>query len=332
MTAIVASYLATIAIAWSFEIGAGLIGKARGKPFPSGGTLGKSLGLNAVMTTVITIGIAAAFRGTGFSESQFFRPSDRDYGQHEELGLAPEEVFFTAEDGTRLFGWFLPADREPLGTVLHFHGSDRNVSGTIRNSHWLTQHGFNVFAFDYRGYGRSEGEPSREGVLADGIAAIEYVRARSDVDSERLVLWGQSMGGQLAILAADRAGTEGIRSVIAEATYGSPRHHVKDKLAQMGPLWLVQWAVWLVSSDRLAALDVVQELAPTPLLVVHGTEDTGVRPYHGRRLYDAAGEPKELWWVEGARHLRVFTEPEWRERLVAYLRDRLPSPETTALR
>ena len=116
-----------------------------------------------------------------------------------------------------------------------------------------------------------------------------------------------------------------IRRALAEATYGSYRHHIKDKMAQMGPLWLVQWAAWLVTSDRFAAERVVGELSPTPLLVVHGTADRGVRPYHAERLFAAAADPKDIWRVEDAGHLQVFTDTVARERLVDFFKRSLPA-------
>ena len=251
-------------------------------------------------------------------DAQFFRPSDRNFAQHEELGLTPEDVSFESGDGTRLFGWFLPTAGEPRGTVIHYHGSDGNLSRTIRHVDWLPQAGFNVFAVDYRGYGRSDGEPSHEGVLDDAVAAIEYVRSRDDVDADRLLLWGQSMGGQLAIRAATEVGPPPVRAVVAEATYASHRHHVRDKIAELGPLWLVQWAGWLLTSDALAADRVAADLGSTALLLVHGTRDAVVRPYHSERLFAAATEPREIWWVEGAGHLDVFGDPAIRGRLVDF--------------
>jgi fermentation-respiration switch protein FrsA (DUF1100 family) len=90
-------------------------------------------------------------------------------------------------------------------------------------------------------------------------------------------------------------------------------------MAQLGPLWLVQWGAWLVTSDDHAAEDVVGRLAPTPILLVHGTADRGVAPYHSDRLFELAGEPKEIWRVEGAGHLDVFSREAYRTRLVEYL-------------
>jgi fermentation-respiration switch protein FrsA (DUF1100 family) len=294
-----------------------------GKPWPAAWGLAKEALLSTAITLVITLVICLILTWTGFTESQFYRPSTRDYGQHTKLKLTPEDLFFKSKDGTRLHGWFIPAKDKAIGTVIHLHGSDRNITHTLGNSHWLTGHGFNLYVFDYRGYGRSAGQPTRQGVVEDAVAAIDYVRLRPDVDADRILLWGQSMGGQLAIVAADRAGQEGIQAVVADATYASHKHHVKDKLAQMGPLWLVQWAIWFVTSDAHAARGVVGRLTPTRILLVHGTADTVVQPYHSNWLFQAAGEPKALWRVPSFGHLKVFQDSRYREKLVQFFREAL---------
>jgi len=317
VTSVLISFLAFISIGVVLAIGSATAGKLWfGKPWPAARGLAREIVTTTGISVAITVVISLLLGWTGFLDSQFYRPSSRNYDEHSKLGLSPDDVFFESQDGTRLHGWFIPSDGPPIGTVIHFHGSDRNISWTIRNSHWLTEYGFNLFLFDYRGYGKSEGNPSPIGVVDDAVAAIEYVRSRSEVDPEKLFLWGQSMGGQLAIIAADRVGTEGIKTIVADATYASHAHHVKDKVAQMGPLWLIQWAVWLTTSDTHAAHKVVPRIAPTHLLVIHGLADRGVRPYHGEWLFNAAKEPKDIWRVEGAGHLEVLRDPRYREQLV----------------
>ncbi len=267
------------------------------------------------ITLAITLAICLVFKWTGFFDAQFYRPSSRDYGRVQELGLAPEDVSFNSPDGTELHGWFLPAE-DAVGTVICFHGSDRNITYTIGNVHWLTNHQLNVFVFDYRGYGASEGVPSREALVDDSRAAIDYVSGRNDVDGQRIVLFGQSMGGQLAINAALEAPE--VRLVVSEATYAKQSYHISDKLSRMGPLWLVKWGAWLLTSDQFSGESAIARLS-VPVLLVHGTADTGVAPYHSDRLLAAATGPKELWQYEGYGHLQIFKEEDNQRRLAEYI-------------
>ena len=125
---------------------------------------------------------------------------------------------------------------------------------------------------------------------------------------------GQSMGGQLAINAAVLRPQASIKLVVSEATYASQSYHIAYKLGQFGPLWLVNWGAWLLTSDAYAAEDVVGDLE-APLLIVHGTADTGVAPYHSERLMDAASEQAEIWRFEGYGHLKIFRNEENQRRL-----------------
>lgn len=206
-------------------------------------------------------------------------------------------------------------------TVIHFHGSDRNISFTAKNSAWLAKHGFNVFAFDYHGYGKSLGKPSRKKLIEDGVSAIQFVSNHENVDPTKIVLWGQSMGGQLAINSAVQSGKTDLVAVIAEATYSSFSHHVKDKMSNMGPLWLMQWSAWLLTSDQHSAIDSVQSLSPVPLLLVHGSADNVVMPYQSEWLFREANEPKQIWRAKGGGHLKVFQSEPNRNLLIEYLTD-----------
>src|SRR5437879_2787088 len=126
----------------------------------------------------------------------FFYPDRKLYGLPDQFGVKYETVRFQSADKTELVGIFLHSSTAPVkGTIIHFHGNAENVSSHFGFSYWLTSFGYQVFIFDYRGYGASQGKPTEHGLVQDGIAAIEYARRRKDVDPKRLVIWGQSLGG-----------------------------------------------------------------------------------------------------------------------------------------
>src|ERR1041384_5905226 len=119
---------------------------------------------------------------TGCAQGAFYHP---DRGLHDppaRLGLKYEQVTFASQDGTRLVGWFIPArgyadPKRAKGTVVHFHGNAQNLSAHWQFVDWLPQRGFNLFVFDYRGYGASQGSPEPKGVFEDSLAALDYARA-----------------------------------------------------------------------------------------------------------------------------------------------------------
>ena len=126
----------------------------------------------------------------GCVESMFYYPDRVRYETPDALGLRYERVRFQSTDGTALSGWFIPAagradPREAKGTVIHFHGNAQNMSSHWRFVAWLPKQDFNVFVFDYRGYGDSEGKPEPRGVFEDSGSAIDHVRSRADVDPAR---------------------------------------------------------------------------------------------------------------------------------------------------
>ena len=93
-------------------------------------------------------------------------------------------MWLTAPDGSKLHAWFLPAQGRAKGTVLHLHGNAANVSNHLPLVAWLPPRGFNVLTLDYRGFGRSQGTPSLDGVVDDAAAALEYLRTRTGVDAD----------------------------------------------------------------------------------------------------------------------------------------------------
>ena len=257
----------------------------------------------------------------------FFQPDPIRYFVPSQFGLWHEEVTFTSADGTELSGWFLPARPPAQGTIIHFHGNAANITNHIYGVRWLPPRGFSVFLFDYRGYGASEGSPSREGAIEDGAAAIRYVRSRPDVDPNRLIVYGQSLGGALAVNALAEAGTAGVKALVLEATFRSYRELIVLKMRDTLVLWPFQYPVaYLLFTDHLSPEEALPALSTVPTLVIHGEADFTVPFAAGKRLFESVASPDRTFWaVGGAGHLGVFGNPGsfWRGRLIAYLRDRL---------
>ncbi len=256
----------------------------------------------------------------------FYHPDHKVYGSPADVGLKYEPVTFRSGDGTKLSGWFVPAVGTAKGTVIHFHGNAQNMTAHFGFVNWLPAEGFNVFTFDYRGYGGSAGSPDRAGIAADARAAIDYVRSRPDVDKNRLLVLGQSLGGAVALTAVGSGDRQGIRAVVSESAFASYRGIVRDKIGVIPLLSLLKTPLsYLLIGDSLSPIDYVDRIAPIPLLIIHGSADEVIPPHHAEALMARAREPKTLWLIPGAGHTEAFVSPAspYRARLVAFFEEAL---------
>jgi fermentation-respiration switch protein FrsA (DUF1100 family) len=270
------------------------------------------------MRSLIFIGLlsAALFGCSGV----FFQPYRGHVQTPENLGLVYEDVQFQAGDGTPLHAWFLPAVGKAQGTILFLHGNAENISTHIMSVRWLPAKGFNVFLLDYRGYGASGGVASLSGVQDDVDAALRTLLARKDVDPDRVVVFGQSLGGAIAIYnVAHSPYRQHIRALVVESAFASYRQITREKLDDFWLTWPLQWLLSWTVSDEYSPSAAVAGVSPIPLLIIHGDRDPIVPPPHGQRLYDLAREPKQIWVVPGAGHIQAFQSQIYRDRFVAYL-------------
>lgn len=219
-----------------------------------------------------------------------------------------EEVRFKSADGTELLGvWFMAKKLPSKGVIVHFHGNAENLTTHFLFVYWLAAEGYDVFTFDYRGYGGSGGEKSLKGAVEDGVAALRAARGRAGGSRDRLVVVGQSLGGALALAALDRDGGEGVRGVVLDSTFASYRRVARLKLGGLWPTWALQYPLSaLLISDRWAPERLIARRTPVPLLVLHAVGDPIVPYREGRRLYDLAPGPKEFWKLDTKGHTEAF--------------------------
>lgn len=225
----------------------------------------------------------------------FYFPDRLSYGTPADANRAYEDIRFRSADGTVLAGWFMPASDQARGTVAHMHGNAQNMSAHWPYAEWLLDRGFNVFAFDYRGYGNSQGSPDPKGILEDAVAALDYLRGR-DTDS-KLCVFGQSLGGMLAIAAASLR-PEGVRAVLAEAPVHSYTAWAEDQMPEKE----------LVLDDEYCASEHAATLSPIPLLLMHSIADRVVPYAHSEQLLAMAGEPKRLVTITDGGHNDAMTD------------------------
>ena len=232
----------------------------------------------------------------------FYYPTGKVYEPPETSGLDFESVHFETDDGVLLHGLFFPAAGPPRGTVLHFHGNAGNVTGHWPLIAWLPPAGWNVFCFDYRGFGRSQGRVTRQGTILDGHAALDYLLQRPDLDPARVVALGQSIGGAVAVVVG--AERPELRAFLLEAAFAGhrliARWHIRRNLLLRALVW---WIPRVLIDNRFDALEHIARLAPRPVLIMHGQTDRTVPWEMAVQLHQAAGEPKELWLLPDLDHL-----------------------------
>ena len=210
-----------------------------------------------------------------------------------EWGLSFEDVHFQASDGARLHGWYVPGDSQV--TWLWFHGNAGNISHRLEDLMLLrTNLGVNVFLFDYRGYGLSEGQVSEEGTYRDATGALDYVLSRQDVDPQKIVYFGRSLGAAVAVWLAAEHPPYGL-------VLESPFTSVKDMAQKAFP----RLPLHLLVRTKYDSLSKIGSLS-SPLLILHGDEDEIVPFTQGQRLYDAASEPKSFYRIAGAAHNNTY--------------------------
>ena len=257
---------------------------------------------------------------TGGCTSLFFQPQGGIFATPGQFGIDYRPVEFNAADDTALFAWFLPARGEPKATVLYLHGNGENISTHFMNVAWMPAAGFNVLAIDYRGYGGSEGKPTLQGVQLDIDAAMRVLLERPDVDPERIVVFGQSLGGALAIhYVAHSAYRIYVRAVIADSPFSDYRQVAQEKMADLFITWAFQWLPTFTVNNDYSPMAAVAALSPIPLLLIHGERDLIVPPHHSRALFESAQEPKALWSIPEAGHIAALRDSTVRKRLADFV-------------
>ena len=247
----------------------------------------------------------------------FFKP-DKDFiHDSDTLKLSPADVTFTSSDGVRLHGWYLRAE-ENRGTILVCHGNVENLSTHVKLDLWLVEEGYNLFIFDYRGYGKSEGVPTIDGVHRDAAAALEKVLALSGDD--RIIVFGKSLGGAIAVYTVARSTQRGrVKALIIDSAFSSYRRIAREKIAARIIGWPVQYPLSLLVNNDYSPERWIGQVSPVPVLILHGKRDALVPYRHGQRLYNAAVAPKVFWEVSTPGHVKAQADKKIRKRLLEYL-------------
>jgi fermentation-respiration switch protein FrsA (DUF1100 family) len=223
-----------------------------------------------------------------------------------------EEVSFETEDGLTLDGWFVPSSSNTTDvTVVVFNGNAGNRGDRVRLAMSLSARGYAVMLFDYRGFGTNPGNPSEEGLLADGRAVVRYLENRSGVDPDRLVYLGESLGAAVAVATAEHRPP-------AVLVLRSPFTSLPDVASVHYPFLPASLLLW----DEYPNVQTIRRVV-APLLVIAGSADRTVPVQQSEDVYLAGAEPKRLVIIEGADHndARLNSGVQFVDAVVAFIDD-----------
>lgn len=242
-----------------------------------------------------------------------FFPTQRLDATPREWGLDYQDVWLTTDDGLRLHGWYIPREGSER-TLLFFHGNAGNISHRGESVAIFHRLGLSVFTVDYRGYGRSQGSPSEDGLYRDARAAWRWLTEERGLEPDEIVLFGRSLG---ATVAATLAAETTPAAVILESGFSSARDAANALFPVLSRLVVLRYRL-----DATGAL----ARATSPVLVLHSPGDE-VIPYPlGRRLYEAAPEPKRFVDLRGGHNDGFLrSQPDYERALGAFLATLDPS-------
>jgi fermentation-respiration switch protein FrsA (DUF1100 family) len=267
------------------------------------------------------MGCASPFSSGGqsslarFEQRQVFRPARYPDGNWSPAGYKFEDAWFHAEDGTRLNGWYYP-HVDPTGVVLLAHGNSGNMTAyadAVRVLH--DRHRLSIMVFDYRGYGKSDGEPNEPGILEDARAARQWLARRANIPEHDIILMGHSLGGGVVV---DLAAADGARGLILVNTFTS----LPDVASYHVPLLPAR----RLMHNRLDSISKIENYHG-PLLQGHCETDRTIPFTQGKRLFAKANEPKRFVATAGTGHDDVLPE-DFQKSLDAFLAS---LPEATPL-
>ena len=209
------------------------------------------------------------------------------------FGLPAEDTWFPSGDGEELHGWWVPHSRA-RATLLYCHGNSGSIAHQIGALQYLRHLRLNLFAFDYRGYGRSSGKPTEAGLFQDVRAAFDHLVEYRGIEPASIILFGHSLGGAVALDCAVHRPAAGL---VVQSSFT----HTRDTAKALYPNLPLHW----IATRQFRSIDKARSLR-LPKLFSHGDAD-GTVPFElGKRLFEAAAEPKEFCRVRRAGHNDIF--------------------------
>ena len=275
-----------------------------------------------ILFTLVTISTGCSF--------VFYQPDRILYSRPEQFGVEYEEIWLKASDGTKLHSWLLKNKaglKKPKGLILFFHGNAQNLSSHYTNLVWLTSHGYDVFVFDYRGYGLNDGQANQQGVNKDALAAFDFAHSKFKSGGyKKFISYGQSLGGNIMARAfMDFEHKDDIDLLVFDSTFSSYQEIAFQKIKRIPLTYVLSPLVYILVSDRFGSYKHLPKIMK-PSLVIHGMRDIVVEPEHGKYIYDNLGTKKKWFWlVLGGRHIDVYHKhnKRYRKKFLNFLKSEI---------
>lgn len=230
-----------------------------------------------------------------------------------------EEDWIVSDNEPRLHVWRLPSQKFENGksvsadtqaVVLQLHGNAENLTSHYRSLAWISLEGMELISFDYRGYGRSDGKSEIHGTFKDAQRSIEFAKARAKSLNVPLIVYGQSLGGSLALRAlSEEPDLAQLRLTVIESAFASYQQIVNEKLASFWITWPFQWIAYPLIASKYDPITANLNNIPGIKLLIYSTQDPVIPAHHGDQLFKALPEPKMIWKHDNYGHVNsMFVE------------------------
>jgi fermentation-respiration switch protein FrsA (DUF1100 family) len=239
-----------------------------------------------------------------------------------QLGIEYEDVTLTSADGTQLSAWWLEAYGEVKGTIVFYHGNAENISTHLGSVYWLPEKGYQVLMLDYRGYGHSQGKPGLPEIFDDIATALEWTLADPRTGDTPVFMLSQSLGASMSgyVVATRPDLREGLTGVVLDAAFASYPQITRVVASRHWLTWAFQYPASWTMPRKYNLIDYVGQISPTPLLIIHGTQDAVIPFSNGEELFAAAKDPKNFLRYDGP-HIASFKDLELREMMLSFFAD-----------
>ncbi len=263
---------------------------------------------------------------TGCS-SLFLYPDRRDYFPDAKKFIVYDEGFIPASGGEKLHYWMIPPQKnkvplkESKGIIIQVHGNAQNLSSHVRGLGWITEAGYTLAIFDYRGYGKSSGKASLGDAYSDVQTALDFITTNLNPNKLPVFFYGQSLGGTLLMKAVSSSpGRWQPKLIVIESSFPRYSSIAREKLSLNWFTWPFQWLAYPLITDRYSLKEEeLQSIAPIPVYMFYSERDPIVPVHHGRKIFEQLKEPKFFFsypepghinsmWVQDGKFRKVLVD------------------------